>query len=118
MDSSLNNVSLRVPNFKCESTLEKQVLTAIHKAGLHLPDSAQEVIAEGDVMIARPDFTYNKGGHAILIFVDGPDHDTESQKRDDSQKRERLDLMGYTVFTIRYDEDLEERIRELDKLLI
>jgi len=103
---------------KCESTLEKQVLTAIHKAGLHLPDSAQEVIAEGDVMIARPDFTYNKGGHAILIFVDGPDHDTESQKRDDSQKRERLDLMGYTVFTIRYDEDLEERIRELDKLLI
>jgi ATP-dependent helicase YprA (DUF1998 family) len=101
----------------CESTLEKQVLAAIHQAGIPIPDNAQEVVSENDVMIARPDFTYNKGGHSILVFVDGPDHDSEAQRRDDLQKRERLDLMGYTVFTIRYDDDVEGKIQELNELL-
>ncbi len=103
---------------QCESTLEKKVLDAIHQAGLPLPDTAQEVVAEGDEMIARPDFGYTTGGHSILVFVDGPDHDNEAQKRDDTQKRERLDLMGHTVFTIRYDDDLRQKIQELDELLL
>jgi len=101
----------------CESTLEKQTLTAIHQAGLPLPDNAQEIVAEGDIIVARPDFTYNKGGHSILIFVDGPDHDNEAQKRDDSMKRDRLDLMGYTIFVIRYNDDVKGKIQELSDLL-
>jgi len=68
-------------------------------------------------MIARPDFTYQRDGHTIVIFVDGPDHDQEAQKRDDARKRDRLDLMGYTVFPINYQDSLEERIKSLSKLL-
>lgn len=68
-------------------------------------------------MIARPDFTYQKNGHSIVIFVDGPDHEQEAQKRDDIQKRDRLDLMGYTVFPIDYRDSLEERIKSLSALL-
>jgi len=118
MDSSPSTVShYEFLISRCESTLEKQILTAIHQAGIPLPDSAQEVIAEGDEMIARPDFSYTRGGHAILIFVDGPDHDTEAQKRDDATKRERLDLMGYEVFTIRYDDPVEQKLQELKELI-
>jgi len=101
----------------CESSLEKQILEAIYQAGLPLPDSGQKAIAEGDEMIARPDFTYQRDGHTIVIFVDGPDHDQEAQKRDDARKRDRLDLMGYTVFPINYQDSLEERIKSLSKLL-
>lgn len=101
----------------CESTLEKQVLSEIQKAGVPLPDSGQRIIAEGDEMIARADFAYTKGGHSIVLFVDGPDHDAESQKRDDAAKRDRLDLMGYVVFVIRYDDDIEQKIRELEAVI-
>ena len=71
----------------CESILEKKVLDAIYQAGLSLPDSGQRIIAEGDEPIARPDFAYLKDGHSIVIFVDGPDHDKESQRRDDERKK-------------------------------
>ena len=101
----------------CESALERNVLEAIYKAGLPLPDGGQEVIAEGDEMIARPDFIYRRGGHSIAIFVDGPDHERETIKRDDMQKRGRLDLMGYTVLSIGYRDSLEECIRSLTELL-
>ena len=101
----------------CESSLEKQILEAIYQAGLPLPDSGQKAIAEGDEMIARPDFTYQRDGHSIVIFVDGPDHDQEAQKRDDARKRDRLDLMGYTVFPISYRDSLEERVMSLSELL-
>lgn len=101
----------------CESALERKVLEAIYRAGLPLPDGGQEVIADGDEMIARPDFIYRSGGHSIAIFVDGPDHKRETIERDDVQKRDRLDLMGYSVFSISYRDSLEERIRTLSELL-
>jgi hypothetical protein len=68
-------------------------------------------------MIARPDFAYRRNGHSIAIFVDGPDHERDAQKRDDIRKRDRLDLMGYTVFPISYRDSLEERIQSLSRLL-
>ncbi len=101
----------------CESFFEKEVLQAIYEAGLPLPDSGQKVIAEGDELIARPDFTYQRNGHSIVIFVDGPDRDRESLRRDDANKRDRLDLMGYTVFSISHRDSLEERVTRLSELL-
>jgi ATP-dependent helicase YprA (DUF1998 family) len=101
----------------CESSLEKNVLNAIHTAGLPLPDYAQKIISERDEIVARADFAYQKGGHSLLLFVDGPDHDREAQKRDDITKRTRLDLMGYLVFVIRYDDKIEQKIRELGALI-
>ncbi|PKL58670.1 MAG: hypothetical protein CVV34_01345, partial [Methanomicrobiales archaeon HGW-Methanomicrobiales-5] len=102
----------------CESSLEQTVLESIYLAGLPLPDSGQKVITEGGELIARPDFAYQENGHSIVIFVDGPDHDNESQKRDDEMKRDRLDLMGDTVFTIHYRDDLQVKINDLAELLL
>lgn len=102
---------------RCDSGFEKDVLKAIGDAGLPLPDAAQKLIADGDVPIAKPDFAYTKYGKAILIFVDGPDHDKDSIKEDDRVKRETLDLMGYTVFVIRHDEDIGESVAKLGKLV-
>ena len=56
----------------CESALERNVLEAIYKAGLPLPDGGQEVIAEGDEMIARPDFIYRRGGAPAAHFLGRP----------------------------------------------
>jgi len=102
---------------KCDSGFEKNVLKAIGDAELPLPDAAQKLIADGDIPIAKPDFAYTKNGKAILIFVDGPDHDKDSIKEDDRVKRETLDLMGYTVFVIRHDENIGESVAKLGKLI-
>lgn len=101
----------------CESALERNFLEAIYQAGFPLPDGGEEVIAEGDEKIARPDFIYRRGGHSIAIFVDGPDHERETIERDDMQKRGRPDLRGYTVLSIGYRDSLEECIRSLSELL-
>jgi len=93
------------------------VLKRINEAGLPLPDAGQENIAEGDKIVARPDFIYRSNGHPILIFVDGPDHDTDAQRRDDEKKRDRLDLMGYTVFAISYRDEEDRWINALSELL-
>ncbi|MDD3052722.1 MAG: DEAD/DEAH box helicase, partial [Candidatus Cloacimonetes bacterium] len=126
LKSEIINIADKSPSAKkqfdallefCESTFEKEVLKGIYSSGFSLPDSCQKIIAENDVMIARPDFIYSNGGHSIAIFVDGPDHDREDQKRDDEKKRERLDLMGYTVLSINYKDNLKSKLLELFELL-
>ncbi|WP_218133188.1 DEAD/DEAH box helicase [Methanofollis tationis] len=101
----------------CESSFEREILEKIYEAGLPLPDGGQEPIAEGDEIVARPDFIYRSSGHTIAIFVDGPDHDTDAQRRDDEKKRDRLDLMGYTVFAISYRDEEDRWINALSELL-
>ena len=101
----------------CDSEFEKAVLQKISDLGLPLPTNAQKTISKEDVLIAKPDFEYRENGTSLLIFVDGPDHDKESVKRDDETKRAQLDLMGYNIFVVRYDEDLEKRVFELGKKL-
>lgn len=101
----------------CESSFEKEILDAIWDAQLPLPTHAQNIISEGDEPIAKPDFAYLLGGRRILIFVDGPDHDKESIKQDDKRKRDRLDLMGYSVFVVRHDDAIEQKIEELKTLI-
>jgi hypothetical protein len=51
------------------------------------------------------------------VFVDGPDHDKDYVKESDKKKREQLDGLGYRVFIVRYDEDLDERMDALAKYL-
>lgn len=101
---------------KCESELEKLVLTKILESNIRLPDEAQYPIQDNGVIVAKPDFAYIRDGTTIAVFVDGPDHDKESKKHDDKNKREMLDLMGWKVFVVRYD-DIERKIEELGKLI-
>ena len=102
---------------KCESSLEEKVLEMIRDSGIRLPDEAQYLVHNNGDIVAKPDFAYVKDGFAIAVFVDGPDHDKESVKHDDKEKRERLDLMGWNVFVVRYDDDFGERVLELGKLM-
>ena len=101
----------------CGSNLEKTVLQKIKDLGLPLPTGSQKVISECEVPIAKPDFEYSREGSPLLLFVDGPDHDKESVKHDDKIKRGQLDLMGYQIFVIRYDGDMEKQVVDLGKRL-
>ena len=101
----------------CDSNLEKTVLHLVKELKVPLPSHGQVLISDGDEPIAKPDFAYLEDEGSMLVFVDGPDHDSESVKIDDKNKRNRLDLMGYNVFVIRYDEDLSEQVIELRGLI-
>ena len=101
----------------CDSNLEKTVLNLMKEFEVPLPSHGQTLISDGDEPVAKPDFAYLVDGRFVLVFVDGPDHDSESVKIDDENKRNRLDLMGYNVFVIRYDEDLSEQVIELRELI-
>jgi very-short-patch-repair endonuclease len=67
------------------------------------------------VQVAQADFYYE--GDRLAIFVDGPDHDKDFVMERDRKIREKLDGMGYRIFIIRYDEDLDNRVASLAKYL-
>lgn len=103
---------------KCDSALERNILETIRGKGIRLPDKVQYLIQSDKNIIAKPDFVYTKDGLSIAIFVDGPDHDKESVKKDDETKRGILDMLGWKVFVIRYDEQIDEKVEELRKLSV
>jgi len=102
---------------KCESSLEEKVLEAIRDMGIRLPDEAQYLVHNNGDIIAKPDFAYTKNGLAVVVFVDGPKHDSDAVKHSDEEKRRMLDLMGWKVFAIRFDENIGERVLELGKMV-
>jgi hypothetical protein len=102
---------------KCESSLEEKVLEMIRDSGIRLPDEAQYLVHNNGDIIAKPDFAYVKDGLTIVVFVDGPDHDKDSVEHSDATKRQTLDLMGWKVITIRFDDDIGERVLELGKIV-
>ena len=92
------------------SALEVKFLEELNRARHRLPDRAQyrpeeQVYAEADFFFDRPDL---KG---IAVFVDGPHHDAQAQKEQDSRERRKLEDMGYRVIVIRYDKPLLDQIR-------
>ena len=84
---------------RCDSGLEKQWIRLVDRSGLKLPSDNQVLIKECHV---RPDFVYRDEN--VMIFVDGPDHDTTHQKEKDRQQEECLIDDGYTPLRFRYDE--------------
>jgi hypothetical protein len=92
------------------SDFERVVLTAMYERGIKLPDSAQSYIPEAE---CKPDFVYNNGTK-IAVFCDGSVHDSPEQRQRDRIDRDNLRYVaGYSVVTLRYDEDLETRLQEL-----
>jgi hypothetical protein len=92
------------------SGLEVKFLEELHRARHRLPDRAQyrpeeHVYAEADFFYEREDL------NGIAVFVDGPHHDEEAQREQDSRERRKLEDMGYRVIVIRYDKTMQEQIR-------
>ncbi|WAI00946.1 DEAD/DEAH box helicase [Methanogenium organophilum] len=102
---------------ECQSEFEKSFLSEVSTAGLPLPSHAQYIIFDNGAPVSTADFAYLKSGRSLLIFIDGPDHDNPSIAQDDQRKRDHLDLLGYSVFTITHREDLKQRIRDLGSIL-
>lgn len=100
----------------CESEFEKMVLEKISSEKIPLPTHGQKIIYSGDIPVAKPDFTYMNRN--LLLFIDGPDHDKPEIQNDDKIKRKKLSLMGYSIFVIRYDEDLDTRLNFLRQRVI
>ncbi len=99
----------------CKSSFEKNVLEAMRRRKLRLPTDAQKTIYNGDESVAQADFYYDND--RLIVFVDGPDHGKDYVNESDKEKRERLDGLGYRVFVVRYDENLDERLDSLAKYL-
>jgi len=90
---------------KCESGLERQVLSEIKNCGYRLPDEAQKNISEGDEPITIADFFYKPN---ICVFVDGPDHEKDYVAHADARKRKRIKSLGYRVMVIKTIEDVTQ----------
>ncbi len=94
---------------RCDSTLEREFLDHLVAHDHRLPTTAQIVIKGAQ---ARPDFIYDTANGRAAVFIDGPHHDNAHIAMRDSQARERLDDMGWSVITIRYDDDFTTKLAE------
>jgi ATP-dependent helicase YprA (DUF1998 family)/very-short-patch-repair endonuclease len=93
----------------CDTELERSWLDLLEQHDLALPSTAQKAI---DACQARPDFLYAPEYHAV--FLDGPHHDQDEQRRQDVEVVTCLEDLGYTVQRFRYDQRdaWREQLRE------
>ena len=87
---------------RTESQLERSWLDFLSEEGFNLPDRAQYYIKDANT---RPDFVFDKG---LAIYVDGPVHDNESNKKKDQEQEAALDDFGWTFVRFRHDQTREE----------
>ncbi len=74
------------------SSLEQAWIDYLVKYGYRTPDKAQVMLKE---LETRPDFAYTN--HQVLIYIDGPHHESSHQKQLDDIKTTQLEDVGYTV---------------------
>lgn len=82
----------------CDSELERHWLRFVDEGGFRPPTHAQRLIVECH---ARPDFFY--ADHLTAVFIDGPHHQYEEEKRLDAAKTACLEDAGYAV--VRFSSD-------------
>ncbi len=87
------------------SSLERELLDLLEQGGYRLPDDGQKSLSEPRCIA---DFFYEPN---VLVFCNGPHHDTPDQRRVDERLREELRERGYRVVVLRWDVPLEEQIR-------
>ncbi len=74
------------------STLEQAWLDYVNAHGYRKPDRGQRAIAAAN---CRADFFYDD--LQLVVFIDGPRHETEAQRRKDVAIDQRLDALGFLV---------------------
>jgi very-short-patch-repair endonuclease len=89
-----------------QSELEKRFVDLLDRRGLKLPSDAQALI---EICSVRPDFLYRVEGAAI--FIDGPHHDHDGQRKTDRAQQDALEDQGYSVVRFHHAADWLEVLR-------
>jgi ribosomal protein S27E len=84
---------------QADSDLEKLVLSLLKEQKIKLPVELHKIVLKDGEPVAEADLFYDP---KICVFIDGPDHDKEYIKLDDSRKRSKLKQLGYKVLAIHY----------------
>lgn len=82
------------------SSLEKAWLTHVEQHGYLKPDRAQHTLAAAGV---NADFFYDD--YNLAVFIDGPHHDTDSQKAKDTAANHMLEDLGFIVVRFPKEQD-------------
>lgn len=82
------------------SSLEKAWLAHVEEHGYLKPDRAQHTLTAAGV---NADFFYDD--YSLAVFIDGPHHDTESQKAKDAEANRKLEDLGFIV--VRFPKETE-----------
>jgi very-short-patch-repair endonuclease len=92
------------------SDFEQAFLDFLEREGFRLPDDAQKSVSEPRCIA---DFFYSPN---VLVFCDGPSHDTPGQRRIDERLRRELVARGWRVIVIRWDEDLGSQVQRFPEV--
>jgi len=90
---------------RCQSDLEKKFLEFLARERLRLPDEAQKAVQDPHCIA---DFFYKPN---VLVFCDGPVHDTQDQKRVDEVLRSALRDRGWEIVFVRWDQDWKKTVQ-------
>ncbi len=91
---------------RVQTNLERKFLEFLEENGYRLPDDAQKSFQEPRCIA---DFYYEPN---IAVFIDGPPHDFQEQRRIDAAIRRELLSRGYRVVVIRWDRDFQSQIQQ------
>lgn len=82
------------------SSLEKAWLAHVEAHGYLKPDRAQHTLAAAGV---NADFCYDD--YSLAVFIDGPHHDSDSQKAKDAEANRKLEGLGFIVVRFPKEQD-------------
>ena len=82
--------------------LERRFVRFLNDGGYRLPDRAQETV---DGLYVRPDFAYRRSDVDAAVFVDGPHHDSGTQKERDEAARKKLSRDGWLVLRVHHEDN-------------
>lgn len=82
------------------SSLEKAWLAYVEQHGYLKPDRAQHTLKAAGV---NADFFYDD--YNLAVFIDGPHHDTDSQKAKDAEANRKLEDLGFIVVRFPKEQD-------------
>lgn len=82
------------------SSLEKAWLAYVQEHSYLKPDRAQHTLNAAGV---NADFFYDD--YSLAVFIDGPHHDTDSQKSKDAEANRKLEDLGFIVVRFPKEQD-------------
>jgi len=85
-----------------DSELERRWLRLVEGLGLALPSHAQQLVESCGV---KPDFAYS--ARRVVIFIDGPPHDSAKQKEEDEENDDKLLDAGFDPIRFHHAADWE-----------